>query len=171
MAIINGTNIADLLTGGPDADEITGLLGNDSLFGGRNSDNINGGEDSDLIFGGLNSDSISGGAGNDTLTGGAGADGFAFNQPGAEGDTITDFQPGVDQILLSATGFGLTPGAISVDQFVLGSAALDSGDRFLYNVGTGILLLDPDGTGVATPSVLAALTGAPNLTASDLVAI
>lgn len=33
----------------------------------------------------------------DTLTGGAGADDFAFNQPGAEGDTITDFQPGVDQ--------------------------------------------------------------------------
>jgi Ca2+-binding RTX toxin-like protein len=107
----------------------------------------------------------------DTLTGGAGADDFVFNQPGAEGDTLADFQPGVDQILLSATGFDLTPGAISADQFVLGSVALDSGDRFLYNVGTGILLFDPDGTGVASPSVLAALTGAPSLTTADLVAV
>jgi FG-GAP-like repeat/RTX calcium-binding nonapeptide repeat (4 copies) len=140
----------------------------DNLDGIRNVDLATANFDSDSVTVYLNQALVTQG---DTLTGGAGADDFVFNQPGAEGDTITDFQPGVDQLLLSATGFGLTPGVISVDQFVLGSAALDSGDRFLYNVGTGILFFDPDGTGVATPSVLAALTGAPSLTATDLVAV
>jgi Ca2+-binding RTX toxin-like protein len=139
-----------------------------NLDGIRNLDLATPNFDSDNVTVYLNQAFVTEG---DTLTGGAGADDFVFNQPGAEGDTITDFQPGVDQILLSATGFGLTPGAISADQFVLGSAALDSGDRFLYNVGTGILLFDPDGTGVAAPSVLAALTGAPSLTAADLIAV
>jgi FG-GAP-like repeat len=140
----------------------------DNLDGIRNVDLATANFDSDSVTVYLNQAFVTEG---DTLTGGAGADDFVFNQPGAEGDTLADFQPGVDQLLLSATGFGLTPGAISADQFVLGSAALDSGDRFLYNVGTGILLFDPDGTGVATPSVLAALTGAPSLTATDLVAV
>jgi hypothetical protein len=140
----------------------------DNLDGIRNVDLATANFDSDSVTVYLNQAFVTEG---DTLTGGAGADDFVFNQPGAEGDTLADFQPGIDQILLSATGFDLTPGAISADQFVLGSAALDSGDRFLYNVGTGILLFDPDGTGVATPSVLAALTGTPNLTAADLVAV
>jgi FG-GAP-like repeat/RTX calcium-binding nonapeptide repeat (4 copies) len=140
----------------------------DNLDGIRNVDLATANFDSDNVTVYLNQALVTEG---DTLTGGAGADDFIFNQPGAEGDTLADFQPGIDQILLSATGFDLTPGVISADQFVLGSAALDSGDRFLYNVGTGILLFDPDGTGVATPSVLAALTGAPNLTAADLVAV
>jgi FG-GAP-like repeat/RTX calcium-binding nonapeptide repeat (4 copies) len=140
----------------------------DNLDGIRNVDLATANFDNDNVTLYLNQALVTQG---DTLTGGAGADDFVFNQLGAEGDTITDFQPGVDQILLSATGFGLTPGAISADQFVLGSAALDSSDRFLYNVGTGILFFDPDGTGVATPSVLAALTGAPSLTAADLGAV
>jgi FG-GAP-like repeat/RTX calcium-binding nonapeptide repeat (4 copies)/FG-GAP repeat len=139
-----------------------------NLDGIRNLDLATPNFDSDSVTVYLNQAFVTEG---DTLTGGAGADDFVFNQPGAEGDTLADFQPGIDQILLSATGFDLTPGAISADQFVLGSAALDSGDRFLYNVGTGILLFDPDGTGVAAPSVLAALTGAPSLTAADLVAV
>jgi Ca2+-binding RTX toxin-like protein len=107
----------------------------------------------------------------DTLTGGAGADDFVFSRPGTEGDTITDFQPGVDQIQLAATGFDLTPGAIPAEQFALGSVALDSDDRFLYNIGTGILTFDPDGTGAETPFAIAALTGAPSISVADIVAV
>jgi FG-GAP-like repeat/RTX calcium-binding nonapeptide repeat (4 copies) len=107
----------------------------------------------------------------DTLTGGAGADDFVFSRPGTEGDTITDFQPGVDQIQLAATGFDLTPGAIPAEQFALGSVALDSDDRFLYNIGTGILTFDPDGTGAKTPFAIAALTGAPSISVADIVAV
>lgn len=138
------------------------------LDGIRNSDLATPNFDSDSVTVYLNQAVVADG---DTLTGGAGADDFVFNQPGSEGDTITDFQPGVDQIMISAEGFGLPVGAISADQFALGSVAIDPSDRFLYNVGTGILLFDPDGTGVETPTVLVALTGAPNLSIADILAV
>ena len=107
----------------------------------------------------------------DTLTGGAGADDFVFSRPGTEGDTITDFQPGVDRIVLEGREFGLTPGAVAPEQFALGSVALDGDDRFLYNIGTGILRFDPDGTGEATPFTIAALSGAPTISMADIAVV
>ncbi len=56
-----------------------------------------------ILDGGAGNDVLHGGAGDDMLTGGAGADRFAFS--GSNGtDTITDFQHGLDQILI--TGYG-----------------------------------------------------------------
>jgi Ca2+-binding RTX toxin-like protein len=56
-----------------------------------------------ILDGGAGNDVLHGGAGDDTLTGGAGADHFAFS--GSNGtDTVTDFQHGLDQILI--TGYG-----------------------------------------------------------------
>ena len=138
------------------------------LDGIRHSDLATPNFDSNSVTVYLNQASVSQG---DTLTGGAGADDFVFNRPGSDGDTITDFQSGIDEIHISAAEFGLAPGQIAADQLVLGSVATDSNDRFLYNVGTGILLFDPDGTGAATPSVLVTLEGAPALAATDILAI
>ena len=107
----------------------------------------------------------------DTLTGGAGSDDFVFSRPGTEGDTITDFQPGVDRIVLEGREFGLTPGAVTPEQFALGSVPTDSDDRFLYNIGTGILRFDPDGTGEATPFTIAALSGAPTISMADIAIV
>jgi Ca2+-binding RTX toxin-like protein len=109
----------------------------------------------------------------DTLTGGTGADTFVFDQIGGEGDTIADFQSGVDRIQVSATGLGggLVPGAISAGQFTLGSIATDSDDRFLYNVSTGTLLFDADGVGATVPVLVVNLAGTPTLTAADILAI
>jgi len=56
-----------------------------------------------ILNGGDGNDVLHGGAGDDVLSGGAGADRFAFS--GSNGtDTITDFQHGLDQILI--TGYG-----------------------------------------------------------------
>ena len=63
-------------------------------------------EDDIITTGGLN-DTLTGGAGADTLAGGAGADIFVFNDGDSVGgliDTLTDFVPGEDFILLRATG-------------------------------------------------------------------
>jgi beta-glucanase (GH16 family) len=53
----------------------------------------------DSITGGAGDDFLLGGQGNDTLTGGAGADTFAFSFWDGH-DRITDFQSGVDRIML-----------------------------------------------------------------------
>ena len=53
----------------------------------------------DVIKGGAGDDWIVGGAGNDTLTGNAGKDSFVF-AVGSGQDTITDFVPGLDQLVL-----------------------------------------------------------------------
>jgi beta-glucanase (GH16 family) len=57
----------------------------------------------DTLVGGATDDRLEGGKGNDTLTGGAGTDSFVFaNQTGT--DTVTDFQAGIDKIVIQ--GFG-----------------------------------------------------------------
>lgn len=140
------------------------------LDGSGNTDMATSNFDSDSATVYLNAAAVTEG---DTLTGGAGADTFVFDQIGGEGDTIADFESGVDrlQVLAAGLGGGLVPGAIASGQFALGSIAADSDDRFLYNVSTGTLLFDADGTGATLPVLVVNLAGAPTLTAADIVAI
>jgi Ca2+-binding RTX toxin-like protein len=56
-----------------------------------------------ILAGGAGNDLLQGGQGDDLLVGGAGSDRFAFS--GRNGtDTIADFQPGSDQILIEGHG-------------------------------------------------------------------
>jgi Ca2+-binding RTX toxin-like protein len=110
------------------------------------------------------SDVLSGGLGNDTLTGGASGDSFSFANPNEKIDTITDFAPGIDYLLVSASGFGggLVAGdLISSAQFILGTAATNASQRFIYNSTSGALLFDSDGNGSIAAIQFATLS--PNL--------
>jgi Ca2+-binding RTX toxin-like protein len=118
---------------------------------------------------------------NDTLTGGAGKDIFVFDRvPNASTnkDTITDFNVADDTIRLEnavMTGLGLTTGVLAAGKFHSGSVnvATEVDDRIVYNIGTGALFYDADGTG-ASAAVQIALIGTathPALTPADFVVI
>ncbi|PPT08948.1 Alkaline phosphatase [Geitlerinema sp. FC II] len=108
--VINGGGGADTLAGGQNNDRLEGGTENDLLFGNLGSDNLLGGDGDDTILGGQDNDILLGEGGNDvlggergfdTLTGGTGSDQFILASSGVQGtDVVTDFQDGVDRILL-----------------------------------------------------------------------
>jgi Ca2+-binding RTX toxin-like protein len=111
-------------------DSITGYLGGDKLNGGAGFDTLDGRE---------GNDTLNGGADSDTLTGGLGADRFVFDQtPGAGIDTITDFQSGVDTIVLKASMY--------TELGAVGTRVGLSGFLY-YDNNTGELYYDADGDG------------------------
>jgi dipeptidyl aminopeptidase/acylaminoacyl peptidase len=83
VCTINGTSLADELTGtdGNDVicaldgnDHVTALAGDDLVLGGKGDDVIEGQDGDDLLFGGPGDDTLLGAAGYDVLDGGAGTD-------------------------------------------------------------------------------------------------
>jgi Ca2+-binding RTX toxin-like protein len=93
-----------------------GLFANDSgvvLDGGAGHDLLVGGTGLDVLIGGSGDDTLEGGLGLDVLTGGAGADHFVFNR-GDGPDRVTDFQAGVDKIVLG-DGFNTFNGPFGTD--------------------------------------------------------
>lgn len=98
MATKYGTSGADLINGTALADEISGNGGNDVLSGLAGNDYILGGTGADKLSGGLGNDVLRGDEGADRLTGGPGRDTFVFTDRDHVRDTITDFVSGVDKI-------------------------------------------------------------------------
>jgi large repetitive protein len=153
--LLNGGDSADSLYGQAGNDTLQGGNGNDSLYGQADNDILQGGNGNDSLYGGDGSDILTGGFDRDALTGGAGEDFFRFEtykgtKGGLAADTILDFTVGEDKIQISASGFGggLIAGVdLGADQFVIGSAAQDRNDRFIYDSTTGALFYDTDGTG------------------------
>ncbi|MGH1396458.1 MAG: calcium-binding protein, partial [Trichormus sp.] len=170
-----GTAGNDNLYGAASNDVIDGLAGNDYISAGDGNNTVNGGLGDDNITAGAGNDILVGGFGNDTLTGGIGADQFTFNATNQGIDTITDFLSSQgDKISVSASGFGggLVAGAtITAAQFVLGTAAADASDRFIYNVTNGSLLFDIDGTGAIAATQIAVLSSKPSIAHSDIFVI
>ncbi len=130
----------------------------------------------DYLSGGDGNDTLDGGYGSDTLTGGAGADSFSFYPPSQGIDNITDFVVADDAISVSADAFnnfnfggGLTAGAIIPEQFVIGRAAGDASDRFIYNQNTGALFFDADGTGATEQVQFASLSTGLAMTNADIL--
>jgi serralysin len=177
---LEGEEDNDLLYGGAGADTLWGQAGDDALWGEQDNDRLNGGVGRDRLSGGGGNDFLDGGdqddvllgeAGADTLTGGGGADVFSFLTPSEGGDTITDFVSGVDRIQVLAGGFGGGLVSGSMVTLVSGAAPVVSGTggQFLYNTSTGQLSWDADGTGGGAATLIATLSGAPALTAADIV--
>lgn len=107
------------------------LVADDSgvvIDGGDGNDDIWGGAGFDVLNGGSGDDWLEGGRGLDVLTGGSGGDYFNFNW-GDGPDLVTDFQPGVDKIVLR-DGFLVYGGPFGPDGELL--------------TGTEVPVLNPD---------------------------
>lgn len=88
----------DILEGGDGHDLLDGGAGTDTLVGDAGEDDLWGGDGVDTLSGGAGIDELIGGLGADILTGGTDRDYFFWYSrlDALDGDTITDFQPGVD---------------------------------------------------------------------------
>ncbi len=132
----------DTLNSGVGNDRIFGQNGNDLLIGRAGNDILLGGAGNDTLEGGIGRDRLNGGRGNDELRGGGSIDRFIFNtnQEFASEDlgvdTIVDFQPGLDIILLDRDTFTnealveYNSGVLSYDgtEFAIISGAPNQGD-------------------------------------------
>ena len=125
----------------------------ENVTGSSFGDFLSGGFGANLLVGGAGDDRLFGGTGADTLTGGDGTDSFVFRSASElQIDTITDFNPlndlvsGNDVILLDASVFNLSLGALPGDAFInRRNTAQDAEDRIIYDTATGKLFFDPDG--------------------------
>ena len=124
-----------------------------------------------VIIGNEGNNVIAGKGGLDTLTGGTAADTFVFNTPIEGGATITDFSSGVDNIQVSAAGFGsgLVPGGtVTLVTAASPGAASHAGSAgyFIFD-STDTLWWDSTGGSGSDATVVAKLTGVSTLLPSD----
>ncbi|MBR9650103.1 calcium-binding protein [Thalassovita aquimarina] len=149
---IEGGNGDDVFYGQWGDDTIFARLGNDSVYGGDDFDFIDAGDGDDLVLGGNGRDIIrlgkgddvyadtaqTGNLGRDTITGGSGADRFVFHDT-LSADVITDFEVGVDRLVLTEGLWGgrLTPAGVveSYGKDVAGGILID------FGLGRSIMLL------------------------------
>ncbi|WP_027134941.1 M10 family metallopeptidase C-terminal domain-containing protein [Geminicoccus roseus] len=133
---INGGTLDDILDGGAGADDLFGGDGDDRMGGGGGADRIHGGNGRDVLAGGHGGDQLGGGAGDDLLnggpgsdflTGGTGRDRFVLEPDAGSTDRLTDFRPGIDQILLR--------GGYTAGQFL--AAGRSSGGSTLFELDGG----------------------------------
>ncbi len=130
-------------------DKFKGSLGNDTFMGHGGDDILTGRLGIDNLLGQAGKDVLDGREGSDTLNGGRDKDTYLFKTAPVVGevDTIVKFQAG-EKIHVAGSAFGgLSAGPLAADQFVIGTAAGDEDDRFIYDQATGALYHDPDGTG------------------------
>jgi len=151
------------------------LLGSVAIDGAGNDQGnvITGNAAANLLWGEGGNDTLSGGGGIDTLIGGLGTDAFRFDSAlntATNRDLLTDFNTvEYDQIQLENAVFvGLPVGSLAVDSLQLGTIALNPGARILYDVPTGTLAFDRDGSeAVFVPLAFACLVGSPALTVAS----
>lgn len=175
---LRGGQDHDVVRGGAGQDFVQGALGNDELRGGLDGDTLFAGQGNDSLYGGGGNDYLDGKANNDWLTGGAGADQFAFsNAPSGttHADAITDFEDGIDKIVLDRLAFGsltgLPGGALAAGNFVSGASAQDADDYILYDSTTHALSYDADGNGSGAAQQIAVLANGADLSAADILLV
>src|SRR5262245_5138185 len=182
---LRGTTDADVILGAAGNDNLEGLGGNDYLDGGKGNDVIRGGDGDDRIYGragndrlqgGGGNDVLSGDAGNDQLTGGPGNDSFLFAAPldaVTNVDQIIDYVVGDDKIHLENAVFNklTSTGALSVDNFVIGSHAENANEFIIYDQTTGGLFYDADGSGPGAQVKFGTLSAGLAMTHSDFLVV
>ncbi|XWK86517.1 MAG: hypothetical protein U7127_20195 [Phormidium sp.] len=197
---IQGGKGSNFIDGGEGNDIIFGNLNsgfvgtenlNDTIYGGNGNDVLFGNAAHDYLDGGNGDDFLCGGGGNDTLTGGAGKDTFYFHAPLATNtmqgevntvsnfnaslgvDTITDFTPGEDTILLSRQRFSNLSNVVdfsTVFATVDNDLAVEtSSGLIVYNSVNGNLFYNQNGSelGFGDGGLFAVLIGVPTITSVD----
>ncbi|NVO24774.1 calcium-binding protein [Donghicola sp. B5-SW-15] len=168
-----GNGGRDVLSGGSDADFLSGGGARDRLYGNSEDDRLYGNGGKDRLYGGEGDDSLYGGKGSDKLKGGAGDDTFIFTEAATlrNADKILDFDGDYDRIGLCQNIYGGLPvGALDVSAFASNTdgVAEDAAGRIIYESDLGRLYYDAHGTGSQTRQLIAILSGAPELDASDV---
>ncbi len=137
---------------------------------------LTGNEFANLVRGKGGADTLAGGLGVDTLTGGGGPDTFVLQPFRADRDRITDFEHGVDDLLVSESVFGELdgPGLAFADRFLSNGTgrAVDGGTadtRFIFNTTDGNLYFDANGAANGQTRQIASLTGVHELDALDFM--
>jgi Ca2+-binding RTX toxin-like protein len=105
MAIKDGTNGADNLTGTAGSDTLRGLGGNDTLKGLAGSDRLEGGAGNDTLEGGAGADDLDGGNNTDTASYSGAASGVGVDllgNVGFAGDADFDVYFGIENVTGSA---------------------------------------------------------------------
>jgi Ca2+-binding RTX toxin-like protein len=142
---------------------------------GRSGNGLHsGGAARDVLVGGAGNDRLAGGLGRDMLVGGRGEDVFVFDtRPGPGNvDRVLDFKVADDTILMENAVFrGLTAGPLKAGAFWIGARAHDGDDRLVYDMSTGQLFYDADGTGSQAQVQIAQLTKNLKMTYADVCVI
>jgi Ca2+-binding RTX toxin-like protein len=159
---------------------LTGTPGPDSLTGEAGDDRIAGLGGNDVLTGEAGADRLSGGTGNDQLWGGTGIDSFVFDtrlNKSSNVDVLADFVSQDDHILLdnaifTKLGRGSAAGVrLKSDMFVQNNKAKDAQDRIVYDIKTGSLYYDRDGTGSAAQVKFATVANKAKLYYHDFLVI
>src|SRR5262249_3311237 len=111
-----------------------------------------------VLHGDAGANILVGGGGKDTMAGGDGADTFVVDRLAALVATIADFSQGQDRIGLAASSYGglFTAGALTDGVLVNGTKATATAQRLVYDAMAGALYYDPDGSGAAARTQIAA---------------
>ena len=164
--IINHGNIKGLVQFGGGNDVFNGTGGTSGKIGCGSGD--------DRVIGGMGKVVIDVGTGNNTLTAGPGADRFAFDSAlGSQVDTITNFKPGADKIVLKATdfmGIGLIDGTLVTADFHL-NAPVGGGPQIVYTRSDGFLYYDENGGALTGAKHFATLASHPIIHHTDFLVV
>ena len=152
---------------------MTGLTitaGNDTIQGSDSADKVDGLAGDDTIDGRGGSDRIIGSAGFDTLAGGAGEDRFIFRgKTFVTHDTITDFETGIDDIVMRAGACrSRNAGALADNQYS-DDGVITSATRIIFDRESGDVYVDRDGSGSTEAKLLFHLDNGADLQASDFL--
>lgn len=152
--------------------------GADKIYGGLGNDILHGEAGGDFIEGGGGSDTLYGGEGIDKIYGGLGDDSFVYLAPNEGGDLVGDFSSSSignnDTFKFTGKTFGsLSAGTLARQNFqsAKDDRALTSDVRFFYEIDTGILRFDDDGSGAHAAVVIATLKVGVLLTINDILII
>jgi Ca2+-binding RTX toxin-like protein len=187
LSLVGIGNGLDNILDGTDAGHASlfGMGGNDVLYGSFNgSADLHGGDGDDQLFGSQYADQLIGDAGNDlldggpgadSLSGGSGSDSFVFSARDGFADGVMDFASGADKIRFDARVFseiGATGNFAAGDARFYSAAGASAGhdadDRVTFDPSSGNLWFDPDGSGAATPVLIAHVSG--SVVATDIAA-